>query len=439
MPSRTGAADGFGRALLAGYRLAGRVASPALPFLLRRRAARGKEIAGRIGERRGEASLPRPAGPLVWCHAASVGETITVLPLVAAICARGVPVLLTTVTVTAAGVAAARLPAGAMHQFAPVDVMPWIERFLGHWRPDLAIFAEQELWPATMAALAGRRTPLVLVNARLSPDSFRTWQRLRAVAAPLLADVTLCLAQTEADAARYRALGAPAVRRTGNLKFDLPPPAADPAELGRLRASLGDRPVWVAASTHPGEEEAVAAAHRMLAADRPDLLTVVVPRHPPRGAAVAALFRAAGIVPALRSAGEPPVPAAGAYVADTIGELGLFYRLAPLAFLGGSLIAHGGQNPIEPVRLGAAVLHGPHVANFAEVYAAIDAACPAAALPGAEALAAAVARLLADRGAARAENAAAAAALAPLSGGLSATLDALEAWLQPLAARAVAP
>lgn len=343
--------------------------APLLPAYLGRRARRGKEVADRLPERAGHGAA-RPEGRLVWLHAASVGETLSILPLAEALAARdpALSILVTTGTVTSATLLARRLPPAlaprVMHRFVPLDVPSWVARFLDGWRPDLALLVESELWPNMIEAAAARAIPLALVNARMSDRSARWWARAPALARRLLGRFALVLAQTEADAARLAALGA-AAGCWGNLKYAAPPLPADEGELARLRALVGDRPAWLAASTHPGEEALVLAAHRRLAPAHPGLLTIIVPRHPERGAEVAAL--ATGLPAARRAAGQDPTPATAVLVADTLGELGLFYRLARLAFVGGSLVPHGGQNPLEPARLGCPVLTGPHTWNFAEV------------------------------------------------------------------------
>lgn len=387
--------------------------APLLPFHLRRRARRGKEIAERIPERWGEHAA-RPAGRLAWVHAASVGETVSVLPVIEAMALRdpGLSVLVTTGTVTSATLLARRIPPAlaprVIHRFVPLDVPRWAGRFLDGWRPDAAVFVESELWPNLLAAAAARGVPLALVNARMSERSARRWARAPALAREVLGRFRLVLAQSEADAARLRALGAPA-SCMGNLKYAAAPLPVDGAEQARLAALLAGRPAWLAASTHPGEEAIVLAAHRRLAAAHPGLLCIIVPRHPERGPEVAAL--AAGLGASRRAAGEDPGPGCAVHVADTLGELGLFYRLARCAFVGGSLVAHGGQNPLEPARLGCPVLVGPHTWNFAEVVARLEAAGGVLRIdPGADpagALAEAVSPMLtnADRGRAQAEAA----------------------------------
>ena len=416
--------------LLTAYRLAGIAVAPFAPLVLSWRARRNKEDRDRLGERRGLTNVPRPEGFLVWVHAASVGETNAVLPLIGRIVAENGTVLLTTITVTSARIAMARLPAGAIHQFGPIDIQPWVTRFLRHWRPGLAVFVESELWPVTMTALADSGVPQVVVNARLSERSFRRWQRMESIVGPLFGRLALCLAQTPGDAERYRAIGVKRAEVTGNLKFDAPLPAPDPATVAALGRVIGERPVWLAASTHEGEEAIAADVHRALAENHRGLLTVVVPRHPERGPAIVEALAASGFRVALRSAGEAIAPDTDIYVADTLGELGLFYRLAPVAFIGGSLVPHGGQNPIEPVRFETAVLHGPHVGNFADIYAALDTS-GSETVANAEELAAALHRLLADPARARNRVRAAAAALQPFAGTLDATLAALKPFLDP--------
>ncbi|MBV6658176.1 MAG: 3-deoxy-D-manno-octulosonic acid transferase, partial [Devosiaceae bacterium] len=243
--------DGFSAGLLASYRLAGGLASPLASSLVRARARRGKEDLVRRRERYGYASVQRPEGAVVWVHAASVGETIAILPLVARIEASGAHVVLTTGTVTSAELAAKRLGPRTIHQYAPLDLAPFVKRFLESWQPQLAIFVESELWPATFHALAKRSIPHVLVNARMSERSYLRWRRASGLIGEMLSRVTLCLAQTVDDAERYRVLGAPRVKVTGNLKFDTPAPRVDDDQLATLRKAINGRPLWLASSTHP--------------------------------------------------------------------------------------------------------------------------------------------------------------------------------------------
>jgi len=359
---------------LRAYRRLAAVAMPFAPLLLGRRMRRGKENPDRIGERRGESRLPRPHGPLVWAHGASVGEMMAIIPLVDRIRARGFNVLVTSGTMTSAELAGRRLPAGVIHQFVPLDAPRFIRRFLEHWRPGLALIAEADLWPNMIIESATRGIPLILVNGRLSERSYTRWRKAPAMIAAMLERFDLCLAQSVPDAERYSELGAPRVSMTGNLKLDVPAPPADSRKLADVREAVDGRVVIVAASTHPGEESAVIEAHRQLRDDFPGLLTIVVPRHPERGAGIVNIADIAGLPSAIRSRGDLPASDTDVYIADTIGELGLIYRLSPIVFMGGSLVRHGGQNPIEAAKLGTAILHGPHVWNFADIYSALDAA-----------------------------------------------------------------
>ena len=412
------------RILAGAWVLIASLLAPLLPFYLRRRVAKGKEIAERLAERQGHGAA-RPPGRLIWCHAASNGETLSLLPLLEALAKQdpALSFLVTTGTVTSARLLEQRLSPElaprTQHRFLPLDVPRWVARFLEGWRPDLAVIVESELWPNMLAAAWQQGVPLALINARMSARSAQGWGWAPGFARTLLARFALMLAQTEADAARFSALAGRPVPCWGNLKYAAPPLPADPAELARLTLAWEGRPVWLAASTHPGEDEIILAAHRLLAVDHPSFLTVIVPRHPPRGPDIAAL---AGDLPvARRGAGQEAGPGVAVYVADTLGELGLFYRLAKVALIGGSLVPHGGQNPLEAARLGCPIITGPHHFNFNEVITRLSAAQALVKTPdgpgAAQALAAEVARLLADPAAGQA-MAAAAAALAQDQAGL---------------------
>lgn len=414
------------------YALGASALRPLAGALIGARLRRGKEDPARWHERLGEASRPRPDGRLCWMHGASVGEAVTLLPLARRLVERGFAVLMTTGTVTSAAVMAQRLPQGAIHHYVPLDVPALVRRFLDHWRPDLAIFVESELWPSMLGEVHRRGLPLFLVNGRMSPRSFARWQRVPATIRGMLGNFELCLAQSEADAQRLAGLGAAEAVSTGNLKFDVPPPPADEAGLAALRQAIGERPVWLAASTHEGEETLAGSVHAALAQRLPGLLTVIAPRHPERGEAIAAALAARGLAVTRRSTGALPQASTAIYLADTMGEYGLLYRTVPVVFVGGSLVPHGGQNPVEPAKLGAAVLHGPHVHNFVEPYAALDRAGGALAVADEAALAHQIARLLGDREAAAAVSAAAQQAVAGLSGALERTMAALEPTLARL-------
>ena len=416
-------------ATLRAYRIGLTLGEPAVAALLAWRARRGKEDPDRLRERRGHAGRPRPVGHVVWMHGASIGEVLSLLGIAEGMIARKLRVLLTTGTRSAAELLAQRLPAGAVHQYVPLDAPRWVARFLDHWRPDLALIAESEIWPNTILALHERAIPCLVVNGRMSERSFAGWARTPRTAAALFSRIGVYLVQTRDDAARFVALGARHVRVIGNLKYDAAVPPADMGQRDDLAGLIGDRPVWVAASTHPGEDEAIAAAHASLKPRMPRLLTIVVPRHPRRGEAVAACCAAVGLRASLRSKGGRPHGGVEVYVADTLGELGLFYRLAPLVFLGGSLVEHGGQNPIEPTRLGSAVLHGPHVGNFTEPYRALDAAGGAAMVSDAHDLAAALGDLLAAPSRVAIMARQGQAALTAFEGAVDRTLDVLDPYV----------
>lgn len=386
------------------YRFLTTLGAPVIHVYLGRRIKAGKEDPHRFNERLGRPALARPDGPLIWLHGASVGEAMSLLTLIARV-KTAVPaanILVTTGTVTSARMLADRLPKGAVHQYVPVDRMAYVRRFLDHWRPDLTLWAESEFWPNLISETAVRGNPLVLVNGRISPRSFKGWSRAPKFIAGLLGGFALCLGQTEGDAERLRALGAPGARSVGNLKFAADPLPADAERLADMRAATAGRPLWLAASTWAGEEDIAWRVHQDHAAAHPGLLTIIVPRHPNRGPEIAAQLAAQGAKVKRRGAGDMPDARTEVYIADTMGELGLFFTLAPVVFMGKSLSAEGGQNLLEPARLGCAVLHGPRMTNFADMGARMAAA--GASLPVADGagLSAAVGRLLGDAGEAEA-------------------------------------
>lgn len=361
-------------AILRAYRLLTIAAAPLAPLLLSYRLKHGKEHGERLSERLGMTKLFRPDGPLIWMHGASVGELNAVLSLIEKIRERDFNILVTTGTVTSAELAEKRLPREVIHQFVPLDVPRAVDRFLDHWQPDLALFVESDLWPNMIVASADRDIPLILVNGRLSERSFSRWRHAPRAISALLSRFDLCLAQSTANATRYAGLGAPRISTTGNLKLDVPAPPADAEKLASLKSSTAGRTIIAATSTHAGEEAAMVQAHRLLKPNTPGLLTLIAPRHPERGPGILDIVKSAGLTAAVRSRGELPRPSIDVYIADTLGELGLIYRLAPIVFIGGSLVGHGGQNPVEAARLGAAILHGPNVWNFTEIYATLDSA-----------------------------------------------------------------
>jgi 3-deoxy-D-manno-octulosonic-acid transferase len=414
------------------YRKLSSAMVPIAPALIKRRLSLGKEDPARVGERRGMSTDERPAGPLVWIHGASVGEVLAAAALIEKLRALNLRILLTSGTVTSAAIAAKRFPPEVIHQYVPYDAPRYVSRFLDHWRPSLALFIESDLWPNLILSSSARRLPMVLINGRMSHRSFSRWQRFSSTIAALLGRFDVCLAQSRLDAERFSALGSRNVVTTGNLKLDVAAPPADPAKLERLMAVTRGRPIVVAASTHPGEEELLVDAHRTLSGFFPSLLTIIVPRHPERGETVAQMVEASGLHVALRSREELPIATTDIYVADTMGELGLFYRLAPIVFMGGSLVERGGQNPIEAIKLGASIVHGPHVFNFTDVYDALDRAGGARRAETREALVKQLGQLLADPKAREASLAASEHVVQQLGGALERTLAALEPYLLQL-------
>jgi len=377
---------------LALYRAATTALEPFAPLLLDRRAKAGKEDRARLNERLARPTTPRPAGPLVWLHGASVGESLSILPLVERLRAErpDATVLVTSGTVTSAELLARRLPAGAVHQYLPIDTPGGARRFLDHWRPDLAVFVESELWPNLLLTAKARGARLALVSAKLSDRSHQRWQARPFAAHQLFSGFDLILAQDGRAAERLSSLGG-TVAGEADLKFGADPLPVDEAALASLRVRLGDRPVLLAASTHPGEDEIVLDAWRALPG-RPHL--VIVPRHPERGPAIADLALATGATVCLRS--QEPDDSAEVIVADTLGELGLWYRLADLALVAGSLVAGiGGHNPLEPARLDCPIVSGPHIENWLTAYADLR-EVKGAAFADASVLGERLARLLAE-------------------------------------------
>ena len=390
---------------LALYRLATAALEPLAPLLLKRRAARGKEDPARLNERLARPALARPEGPLVWLHGASVGESLSILPLVDRLRAErpDATVLVSSGTVTSAELLAQRLPQGVIHQFVPVDTPGGAKRFIGHWRPDLAVFVESELWPNLLLEAKAAGTRLALVSAKLSDKSFDGWRMRPFAAHRLFSGFDLILAQDARAAERFASLGG-TVSGEADLKFGAASLPADDVELVRLKAAFAGRPLLLAASTHPGEDEIVLDAFTALQ-DRPRL--VIVPRHVERGPAIVEMARTRGLSASLRSADATAI--ADVIVADTLGELGLWFRLADIALVAGSLVPGiGGHNPLEPARLSCPIASGPHVENWLTAYAELS-AVDGMALADASVLAERLAAALADpaAGKARAERAAA--------------------------------
>jgi 3-deoxy-D-manno-octulosonic-acid transferase len=393
---------------------------------LTRRLEAGKEDPERIEERRGVPSIARPEGQLIWFHAASVGESLSLIDLITRLLHDdpGLNVLITTGTQTSAELLEKRLPMGAIHQFVPVDARPYVRKFLDHWKPDIAVWTESELWPGLIYETHLRGAAMVLLNARMSERSFKKWRWMRGTVRSLLGRFQVLLVQDELTRTRLETLGVDpsAMSVNGSLKQSggaLPYNEIDRASLAQ---SLGSRPIWLAASTHPGEEEIAATALEKSRRSTHRIMLIIAPRHPDRGPEIAKMLRDRGLRVELRSEGHEPSQNTDIYVADTLGEMGLWYRLAPISFVGGSLVEIGGHNPFEPAALGSAILHGPHVSSAAEVYEMLGSADAARLVNNADELAAAVVDLIEPQKAAKMAH----AAWEVSSSGAEATDNALE-------------
>ncbi len=413
------------------YRSLTDVAGIFLPRWLDYRVRRGKEDPVRVKERWGETALARPDGRLVWFHAASMGESLSILPIVGAARAQGWQVLVTTGTLTSAKLVAERIPPGGIHQYAPLDHLPWVRRFLDHWKPDLILWTESELWPNTLMEIAARGIPAVLLNGRLSDRTYKGWRRWPAFAREVLAAFTLVIAQSDEDKLRFAALGAAKATRSGNLKLAAAPLPADAAALETVRAAIGSRPHWLASSIHPGEDAIAADVHAKVKTKHPGLLTIVVPRHPQKAPEMTDAFTRLGLKCALRSAGDDITPATDIYFADTMGELGLLYRTSDLVFMGKSLAVGGGQNPAEPALLGCALMLGADMSNFRDTAAEFIAKRAAIEVRNGEALTAAVDWLLGDSRTRRKMAEAGKATMEAHSNAVAETLNHLAPYLAP--------
>ncbi len=383
------------------YRFLTDIGRPALVSLLTRRANKGKELPERLEERKGVPGRERPETALVWVHAASVGEAQSALILINELLKYNdkLHILVTTGTVTSAELMEKKLPERAFHQFYPLDNVEWVESFLNHWRPDLILWMESELWPNMLQAIKERNIPAALINAKLSDTSYRNWRFVKGAARTLLSSFSLILTQTEKDAGRFRALGAHNAISTDNLKYSARAlPASDEA-LKSLTGSIGNRPTWLYASTHDGEEALACRIHQTLKNEFPELLTIIIPRHPERGEAVKNEIESYNLSVVLRGDTKRlPEYETDIYVADTLGELGLFYRAAPIACIGRSFSndGGGGHNPIEAAQLNCAILHGSNVQNLQQIYDEIEDAEAAIQVNSEQELAAMIADFLSD-------------------------------------------
>ncbi len=350
------------------YQTFGLMAYPFMGPFLRIRANKGKEDRKRRYERYGYPSADKPAGPIIWFHAASVGESMAIIPLIEHVSSLGINAIMTTGTVTSAQIIRSRLPHGTYHQYVPLDLKPALERFLDHWKPDVSVFTESEIWPMTLLELSKRNIPRILVNARMSDRSFKRWKGSAGLAESLFENFSHVVAQSALDAERFKALGAHPVEVSGNLKVDTDALPYDERELRLLGDRIGKRPCWVAVSTHEGEEEICGRIHLELKKRIPNLLSVIVPRHPDRAPGIVAMMRENGLKVSQRSENIAIKPDTDIYLGDTIGEMGLYLRLAQVAFIGKSLKAAGGQNPLEPAMTGTPIISGQAVHNFRDTY-----------------------------------------------------------------------
>jgi 3-deoxy-D-manno-octulosonic-acid transferase len=426
----------WARLVLSTYRWVGAAAFPIVGAYVAFRASKGKEERGRHGERYGVASVARPSGPLIWVHAASVGETSAVTPLVEAIVDMGIHVVLTTGTVTSAKMVQERLGDRVIHQYVPLDLKPAVDRFLTHWQPDLAVICESEIWPMTILELGTRRVPQVLVNGRLSDRSFANWHKRPSIAEALFENLAHVVAQSEVDGERFRALGARPVTVSGNLKVDTAIPPVNNADLASMQRMIGSRKTWAAISTHQGEEEIVAQVHHMLKARHRDLLTIIVPRHPDRAAEIAGEIEKMGMKVALRSRSDQIAADTDIYLGDTIGDMGLYLRLTEIAFVGRSLTAQGGQNPLEPAMLKSAILSGRNVQNFRDSYQRLIKNGGAKLVRDKDMLAGAVNYLFNNPAERQIMIEAGLKTVEDMRGSLTRTMTALEPFIQPLVLQA---
>lgn len=353
------------------YRALTFLIAPLLPIYLHIRAAKGKEDISRLHERFGYPSGVRPAGKLIWCHGASVGEALSLLPLLNRLneLPQKPALLLTTGTKSSAELLATRLPANVIHQYIPVDTMEAMRRFVRHWQPNLALLVESELWPNMIGTLRGKKIPAALLNARISEKSARNWGNYAELwIKALLRVFTVVLAQSEQDAARFRELGATSARSVGNLKGAAQPLPVNEADFAALKKAIGNRPLWVMASTHEGEEEIACRIHQKLVEQFPDLLTIIVPRHPARADVIMErIVKPLKLNGLRRSTHQLPLADTAVYIADSFGELGLFYKVSPHVCIGGSFGNTGGHNPLEAAHFGCAIMFGPDMHNFEEM------------------------------------------------------------------------
>ena len=348
------------------YRFVSYLSYPFVRVLLLVRKKKGKEDLIRGRERMGYYTKSRPEGRLIWLHGASVGECLSMMPLVNyLVTLENTQVMVTSGTVTSANLMEKRLPQGAFHQYVPVDLPMYTTRFIKHFHPDLAFFFESDFWPNMLMDAHKAKIPMILLNGRISDKSFKSWQRALFFIRPLLKMFTFGLGQTKEDARRMEALGFSKTDCVGNIKFSAVPAPYNEEELQKIRNQIGPRFAWLAGSTHDDEEMQAAGIHQKLKQKYADMLTIIVPRHPERCDELERKMQNIGLTVHRRSRGEDMN--ADIFLGDTIGEMGLFYRLADFVFVGGSLVKFGGQNMLEPMRIGACTFIGPYAFNFKEI------------------------------------------------------------------------
>ena len=335
---------------------------------IQKRKEIGKEDLKRFNERIGRPNKERPEGKLIWFHGASVGESVSMLPLINRLldCGSDIHVMVTTGTTTSADLMGKRLPERAFHQYIPIDNPAFTKRFIKHWQPDLVLWFESDFWPAMLSTIKKKNIPLILVNGRISNKSFKRWQQFDFICKELLACFTFCLGQSEEDAYRLRVLGAKDSTCLGNLKFAGLPIPVDEDKKNEITTQIGKRPIFCISSTHENEEYLLGKNCKRLFEKYPNVLVLIAPRHPQRGTDIKKQMEDLGYKTALRSTKEKISSSTQIYIADTIGELGIWYGISPIVFIGGSLIPHGGQNFMEPSRLKDAVIVGPYMHNFTE-------------------------------------------------------------------------
>ena len=339
---------------------------------LRSRLLMGKEDPERLEERLGISLAERPTGNLIWFHAASVGESLSLVELIKRISSSqpDYNFLITTGTITSAKLILSRLPSNAVHQYIPVDTPKAVEKFLDRWRPSLAIWTESEFWPNLISFTSARDIPMILINARISEKSYRRWRFFKKSLKNLIEKFNYSLIQDEKTVKYFSKIGISSnnFELTGTLKEGSAALPHSEIEQVEISKQILNRPVWLAASTHEGEEKLIAAAHRHASKASQGLLLIIVPRHPERGLEIASILTKENFKICLRSKKDKISSDTQIYIADTLGELGLWYRIAPVSFVGGSFVPIGGHNPFEPAALGSAILHGPYVENFKEIY-----------------------------------------------------------------------